>query len=375
MSAIIYSLDKQTLGVLERLLLDFGYGQILPARSLAHLRYYVEREKSRLQLVIACFDPTDPNRFQLFSIFRNRPDVDLVPFVFIADGAFGGEVAARAPSARFRRIDSVVSRPLGAKQLHQAIQKANEQRARFRDILVLVSTRGHADALEALFEAGPRSHWHAVEQVKNTIELKTLLEKHGARIGTILICEDCATDDMVNWAAKFKRSHHGSLTPIVFLSRDPGKTRALRQYSEIFFDLQGYSTNLVTCWTALLKLTSNRLISRWAAREKVRQFRDIIKHGNIKFAKSDLRRVKLMYPNFWEVSETVGHAYEKLGLEGEAFSAYESALRLNPCTPAAHLGRIRIKSSDEIFKDALNYCPMHPQIREISQLHIREPIA
>ena len=363
------------------MLRDLGFARVLIARSPVQFQYFLKSELSSVQLVVGCFNPDDNNRFQLFSILRAQRELAATPFILVSETTAVNDNATLGSNLHYRRADSVLQRPFGFGQLGEAVRRANEQRSRTRDILICVSAKEKPEALEALYESGREAHWRAIEYAESPQQLNSFITRHGYRIGTILISADSAGPALTQWLSRFKKTRQGVLTPVVFLSRDPVKAHAYRRDCDLFMDLKAIDPfERVDEWTKLLSVTSKRLVARREVRGAIIELRKLIKQNMFHEARSEARNLLKTREWFWELLEVLGQANEKLQRDEEALWAYQKAGDLNPCSPAAHLGRLRVEASSSFdsnsrfHEDAIRYCPRHPQILQSYNLRVATPV-
>jgi CheY-like chemotaxis protein len=361
MLAMLLEDDQHSRDVLARLLNKIGYSKVISAASIEEARYHFAEKGLEIRLIISSAGKVGPD-LPLARMAIQNPDLDLCPFVLMTDHWRPRNL--RIHRQRMSRVDAVLSRPFGMKKLQHAIAEGHYRRAFFRSTLLLVGIDHEGRLNNAIFEDGDRFHWKKLVTVKNTAELITRVSELKTQLGGILIDPDALEPRMNDWLSAFKRSHMGSITPLVVMSRDPAKIVSLRLIGDLFCDDFQHPSSSERI-KPMLSILSSRLLHHWEMCSQLNEIKHCLKIKQPKRARKLLRNSFNLDPARWELLELAGKHAIQTGNHDAAKRFFTKSIEGNPCSPLGYLNIFPFLSPPEKQKwisGAQLYCPRHPQI-------------
>ncbi len=378
MGTLIIDEDYYSRAAARSLLLASGGSTVFEARDLPEARHYLDREGSRLDLILAKWKPEQGMDLPLGHLLRQRESLDHVPFVLMLQDRVGLGFVRGEGQSRISRVDAHLYKPFGSEGLRNAVRAAHRHRATMRYTLLLLGERFHSDLNLAILSHSSDFHWIDVKVVTDREALAAVLEKNPFRIGAVLIDPEAVSDDDWSGLVQYKKTPAGLNMPLICLSRKMEKIGALRLCSDVFIEPPPRSGSAAIdlshhpeeAWDSLLRFSSERVISGWEVRQDLSLMRSQLREGNLREARRSLKRAMSFSPDRWECQEAAGDLSLKTKAPQRALEHFERALQGNPCTAHSQLARLSLLPDDKrgpALAEALYFCPQHPEIQKAVQ--------
>ena len=367
MIAIVFGREASQIEAVEPLLREIGYAAVYHLHQWSDIEQEVIRNRERRAVIIGFENTGDSSALQLLT---PPPELDSVPRILVRNSGLLGRLLNQVlPQAEALGVDAILPAPFGKHNLLAAITRANRARALHRNALIWAGTRPLPAHL--LGSESTQGHWKLIAQTPTASQLLESISDLGSRIGGILVDPQDQDPKMQEAVARYKKSALGISTPIACLSRDPSLIRDFRTVIDLFpqQDLAGRvpDPELIQ---GLLRQLSVRLQLDWQARRTGILARKAMRLNHYAHATSLIQQVLKHDRTRWELHELCGEISALNHRKAQAASYWRRALSHNPCAPYPYLRLMQSTegaAKDFLARTALEYCPAHPEVREIAQ--------
>ena len=358
MLAIVLDDDQHSQKVLTSLLHQLGYYQVLQAHGIEEFDFYCNQHPN-IRLIVSGFRLEEGLDLPITRVLLKYPTLHTVPLVFMTNSRLRFNLNFKR--ARYSRIDSYLHRPFGLEALRIAIGKAHARRGLIRNVL-LIYGKQTTGAIEATYRESNTSHWKETVFAETFADLKNKYKEYAHKIGGILFDPNHAhSPQLEGFLNRIRKEPMGSTLVIGVLGQTPKEIHSFRVHSDLFFE-----PNL--SWPFILEQLSAHFLSDWQLKNHLKLSKELLKLKKPKKACALLQKDRTL-PNTWQKMELQGLIEAQLNHPEKSQTYFLKALDLNPCAPSIYLHLLQTLSDTEkekMAQKALEYCPNHPQIREMT---------
>lgn len=265
------------------------------------------------------------------------------------------------------RIDGNIYQPFARPMLASAIARASARRATFRRGILLLGSRLAPRIGELVNWPQDGFIFRTLYSAETPAQAQAILDREPS-LGAVIVDPASKATAFVPLVRKFKRTPTGIALPILCASQVASETHDFRLLADLFVSAEEFESPRGI--RRVLELLSSRVVHGWYTHLQQFTARELIRDGFVREAAGPLLLALRSDPNRWESHILMGDLMMARNDVKEARLWYERALRLNPCSPYAHLRLISLVQPNErplIIEKALSYCPHHPQLSALLQ--------
>lgn len=360
MLAIVIDENQHSRNVISSMLKTLGYAQTIECVDFHDFDIQCSLYGKKINLIISALQQAEGLDFPLSRMLIQNQNLNLAPLVFLTNRRFNLRLSFGR--SRLSRIDSYIPRPFGLDQLQKGIIEAHQRRSEFRNMVLILTRETTSAAVEASYTDRKQSHWEEAVFVHSIQELKARYNENDFKIGGIVFDHKLIDSSTRRWLKRMRKTSLGASTIISILGRTPAEVLPLRDEANFFFDPKEE-------WDVILKAMSMRLRRDWEAKFILKKIRCSQKAQQGSIVKRLLSICEKRNLPHWEFEEQRGILALSLNQPVQAVYHFQKALEANPAAASVYVRLIPQLSPPlqyRVINKAKNYCPLHPEIQNMS---------